>query len=663
MITAIKSNKTPTIPLRWYQEQAVLAVWDFLRSEDEAPCVVLPTGSGKTRVIAELCRQVVEWGGRALVLAHVKELLEQCASTLSTFVAPDIVGVYSAGLNERTTETPIVVAGIQSVAHRPEELGEYHLIIVDEAHLIPPDGSGRYRQFLEAEKTISPQARLVGLTATPFRLGSGWIVKDRANEDENSDKYDRLLDTIIYEVSVSDLIADGTLSLVVSKEAKRSPDFSGVHTTRGDFDEQEIEKVLTGKNVLEAACREIVEKTKERRKTIVFCNRVESARRCAKLLEEFDREHEAVVVDGATSANERAEIVRRFKSEVGDSDLFGTVGKPLKYVCNCGVLTTGFDAPNVDCVALLRPTKSLALYQQMVGRGLRRAPEKADCLVLDFGGNVDRHGPIDLAIPEPTYNDVDKPWKKCCECGAIVRKEFMVCPLCGAEFPRPVYQDRRASDPNAKLRSQASDAAILSELVQEPIVDEYEVLDVEYSIHYKKNASPGDPPTMRVTYLHSEITHPVSEWLCPEHTGWARKRFERWWTSKSKVAPPYSVETCVKYARAGALAKPVTITTTTKPGKRFPDVKWTSFGPLPDFDPRNIKPVEDNFEEEFFVEFNAFAEPKPKEKTCRDCFYWSPDDQNDKYSICTKFGTYGPPEGAGPHCCFEPLREPEELPF
>lgn len=662
MITAIKSNKTPTIPLRWYQEQAVLAVWDFLRSEDGAPCVVLPTGSGKTRVIAELCRQVVEWGGRALVLAHVKELLEQCASTLSTFVDPDIVGVYSAGLNERTTETPIVVAGIQSVAHRPEELGEFHLIIVDEAHLIPPNGSGRYRQFLEAEKTISPQARLVGLTATPFRLGSGWIVKDRANEDENSDKYDRLLDTIIYEVRVSDLIADGTLSAVVSKSARKKPDFSGVKIVRGDYDEQEVERVLRGKNVLETACQEIVELTKDRNKVVVFCTRRESAKRCAKLLRTYDPEVDAEVVDGNTSSGDRANLIKRFKSTEPKLDLFGHEQKDLKFICNVGVLTTGFDAPNVDCIVLLRPTKSLTLYQQMVGRGLRTAPDKADCLVLDYGGNVERLGPIDL--PDPDILQDGKPrWKLCPSCFTFVHTQHAVCPECGAEFPRPVYQDRRASDPNAKLRSQASDAAILSELVQEPIVDEYEVLDVEYSIHYKKNASPGDPPTMRVTYLHSEITHPVSEWLCPEHTGWGRKRFERWWTSKSKVPPPYSVETCVKYARSGALAKPVTITTTTKPGKRFPDVKWTSFGPLPDFDPRNIKPVEDNFEEEFFVEFNAFAEPKPKEKTCRDCFYWSPDDQNDKYSICTKFGTYGPPEGAGPHCCFEPLREPEELPF
>ena len=448
--------------LRWYQEQAVSAVWDYLRStKDGAPCVVLPTGSGKTFVIAELCRQVVEWGGRALVLAHVKELLEQTADKLTRCVAPELVGIYSAGLNERATSTPIVVAGIQSVYTRAKELGEFHLIVVDEAHLIPPAGSGRYRTLLEAEKEVSPKARLVGLTATPYRMGCGWIVKDRADSQDESG-YDRLLDTVVYEAPTSHLIADGTLSTVTSVAARRAPDFSAVHTVRGDFDETEIEKVLSGKNVLESVCQELVDKASARNKVVVFCNRRESARRAAKLIERFDPNHLAEVVDGDTPAGDRADVVRRFKSETGDSDLFGNVGKPLKYVCNVGVFTTGFDAPNVDCVALLRPTKSLALYQQMIGRGLRRAPNKADCLVLDFGGNIDRHGPIDL--PEPAADrrlaPNEKNWKTCGQCGAVVAKFFQVCPMCGAEFPsgRPNPQ----SDPNASLSRRASESAVLA---------------------------------------------------------------------------------------------------------------------------------------------------------------------------------------------------------
>ena len=105
-----RDNETAVV-----SEQAVAAVWDYLRNEKGSPCVVLPTGSGKTPVIAEMCRQVLEWGGRVVVLAHVKELLAQAADKLRRFVNPDDIGLYSAGLNERTTDKPIVVAGIQSV--------------------------------------------------------------------------------------------------------------------------------------------------------------------------------------------------------------------------------------------------------------------------------------------------------------------------------------------------------------------------------------------------------------------------------------------------------------------------------------------------------------------------------------------------------------------
>lgn len=650
--------------LRWYQQQAVDAVWDYLRHKDGAPCVVLPTGSGKTHVIAELCRQVVAWGGRAVVLAHVKELLQQTTDKLALCVDPDLVGVYSAGLDERTTHTPIVVAGIQSVYYRPEELGEFHLVVVDEAHLIPPNGTGRYRKFLTAQKTISPKARLVGLTATPYRMGCGWIVRDKVAEDELSN-YDRLLDTIVYEASVDRLIADGTLSAVISRNARKSPDFSKVKTTRGDFDEGDIEKVLFRKNVLELACHEIAEETADRNKVVVFCNRRSSARKCAALLKNYDPQFDAAVVDGDTSKNDRNAIIKRFKNESVQTDLFGNESKPLKYVCNVGVLTTGFDAPNVDCVVMLRPTKSLALYQQIVGRGLRRAPNKANCLVLDYGGNVERHGPIDLPVVDA---QTARTWKICPACATVVQKGYMVCPICGAEFPKPA--PAQPYDPNAKLTERASGAAILSEQ-EEPVVNEYEIEDVEYAAHYKADAPPNKPPTLMVTYYHHRFGRPVREWLCPEHSGWARRRFETWWSSKSKTRPPHTVETCVLWAQNGALAVPTKIRTKKKPSERFEEIEWLEFSDLPDFDPANIKQKEESdFLDEFVVfdEFSQFsgapAHPAPNSsRSCRDCFHWVPDDLNERDSYCSKFGTHAPPDGAGPNVCFEHQREYEELPF
>lgn len=634
--------------LRWYQEQAVAAIWDYLReTSQKAPCVVLPTGSGKTRVIAELCRQVVAWEGRALVLAHVKELLVQSAETIRAELGADAVGVYSAGLKERATSTPVVVAGIQSAYQRAEELGEFHLIVVDEAHLIPPDGTGRYRTLLEAEKKVSPKARLVGLTATPWRTGCGWIVRDKADDDD----YDRLLDEIVYEVRVSDLIADGTLSNVVSKAAKKAPDFSKVRVKRGEFDEEEIEKILNRKNVLELACREIVDETRERSKVLVFCNRRASADKCARLLAEYDPDVEAAVVDGETSSGERETLVRRFKGMTKEVNLFGIERKPLKYVCNVGVLTTGFDAPNVDCVAMLRPTKSLALYQQIVGRGLRRAPNKSNCLVLDYGGNVERHGPIDCPNPEQSDAAKKARWKKCRECGAIVLLHVATCPLCGTAFPKS------ARDANGGLSGSASTKSILSDgEAPEPKVEEFEIKGVEYEPHWKKDAD-DKPPTLQVKYSRGQFSRPVFEWLCPGHPSkFARDRFESWWKSKSKVDPPTDAETAASWANAGALATPTKIKVVWTPGDRFPRIEWLEFGEIPDFDPATVK----SFEDDFFDDFGAFD---PDSRNCEQCRNWSFDDVDSERGCCSKWGTETPPQGAGPDVCFEEPQPVEDLPF
>ena len=166
------------IQLRPYQSEAVSAVYDHLRCRDDNPCVVLPTASGKTCVIGQICRDAVQqWGGRVLILAHVKELLEQAADKLHA-MAPDLwnqIGVYSAGLKSRDTDHAIIVAGIQSVYRRAAELDRFDLILLDESHMLPPSGEGMYRTFLDDAKLVNPNVRLIGLTATPYRMSSGMI--------------------------------------------------------------------------------------------------------------------------------------------------------------------------------------------------------------------------------------------------------------------------------------------------------------------------------------------------------------------------------------------------------------------------------------------------------------------------------------------------------
>ena len=189
------------LTLRSYQEAAKAAIYDHLRMRDDNPCAVLPTASGKTPLLASICKDTVtKWRGRILVLAHVKELLEQAADKLRA-ICPEVeFGVYSAGLKRRDTENAVIVAGIQSVYKRACELDAFNLIVVDEAHLIPREGAGMYRTFLGDTKVVNPQARVIGLTATPFRLKSGMICGP-AN----------ILNHVCYEVGVKELIRDGYL--------------------------------------------------------------------------------------------------------------------------------------------------------------------------------------------------------------------------------------------------------------------------------------------------------------------------------------------------------------------------------------------------------------------------------------------------------------------
>src|SRR5262245_23554507 len=195
------------LALRPYQQQAVEAVYRYLREHDDNPVVVMPTAGGKTPILATICRDAVQrWNGRVLVVSHVKELLEQAVDKLKA-VCPELpVGVYSAGLNRRDTQQRVIVAGIQSIFRRAAELEAFDLVIVDEAHLIPTDGDGMYRQFLAEAKQVNPQLRVIGLTATPFRLDSGSICGP-----------DHFLNATCYEIGVKELIVSRYLCPLVTK--------------------------------------------------------------------------------------------------------------------------------------------------------------------------------------------------------------------------------------------------------------------------------------------------------------------------------------------------------------------------------------------------------------------------------------------------------------
>jgi len=536
--------------LRTYQEEAVAAVYDHLRTRDDNPCVVIPTGGGKTPVMATICRDAVErWGGRVLILAHVKELLEQSVARL-TDLAPGLwprIGVYSAGLNSRDTEHPVIVAGIQSVYRRARDLGPFDLILVDEAHMIPPDGEGMYRTFLKDAKALNPNVRLIGLTATPFRMKSGLICAP-----------ENLLNHVCYEISVRELIVQGYLCPLVAKGTREEIDTSRLHVRAGEFVANEVHALMDQADRVEAACAEIIEQTRDRRSVLIFASGVDHAWHVAQTLERMGSD--VLTVFGDTRSEERAQIIADFRA-----------GR-LKYLVNVGVLTHGFDAPNIDCVVLLRPTNSPGLYYQCCGRGFRLHPGKANCLILDFGGNVLRHGPVDdLRIKENGKGTGIAPAKKCPECLALIAAGYTTCPQCGHAFPPPQRQEHDR---------QASTAAILS---GEDVISEHVVQNVFYSVHIKRDAPPDHPPSMRVEY-EINLRDWVSEWVCPEHSRYARAKFEQWWKARSAAPVPDTVEEAVRLAEAGALAK--TLAIKTRPEGRYDRIVEYRLGEIPPWPPR-----------------------------------------------------------------------------
>lgn len=532
--------------LRYYQQDAVNSAYQYCQDNPgKNPCIVLPTGAGKTHVIVKICHDVQAWQGRVLVLAHVKELLSQAEQKLRAVDGLD-VGVYSASLKRRDIESDVLVAGVQSVFRRGLELAgsrPFNLVIVDEAHRIPVEGEGMYVQLLNDLKTANPKLRVIGLTATPYRTGDGYVCRD-----------DHFLNDVCYEANIKELIAGGYLCGLVSKRGKSEVDMSGVKVAGGDFVQNEMEARFNEDEKVSQAVAEILRLTESRKKVLVFCCGIAHASDVACHLMEAGQSVRVVSSEHAG----RDKAIEDFRSG------------SCKYLVNVNCLTEGFDATAIDAVVLLRATVSPGLYYQMVGRGLRIDPNKDDCLVLDFGGNVQRHGTIDnLKVKGKKVGggEGEAPVKACPQCETMVHAGLLMCPECGHEFP-PVLPNHEAT---------ASDDSPLATVS----VETWPVTSVGYSLHVKRGGDENAPRTMRVSYYDG--TQVVAdEWVCIEHSGFAYEKAYTWWHMRSNNKMPNKVDEAVQLANAGALVEPTEIKLRRKPGEKFPQIVGYE---LPDKEP------------------------------------------------------------------------------
>lgn len=494
--------------LRDYQEAAIEATFDWWRRGGGNPLIVAPTGAGKSVILAEMLRRMVSgWPGtRAVLATHQKELIQQNFHALTRLWPDAPAGIYSAGLNRRQAGRAITFAGIQTVAKRANEFGFVDILIVDECHLIPRSGATQYQRFIAGLREANPDLKVVGLTATPFRLDSG-----RLDAGEGA-----IFDGIAYDIPIPMLVERGYLAPLVSKSPSFVFDTKGLHTRNGDWIEGEMDARFNTDAVTREAVTEIIGLSGGRKSWLLFCISVDHAENVRDELRR--RGITAEMVTGKTPSTDRARILSDFKA-----------GR-VRAITNVNVLTTGFDAPATDLLAFLRPTQSLGLYMQMAGRALRPADGKENGLVLDYAGNVQRHGPVD-AISVADVGSRKKgdgpgevPGKTCPECKSIVFISQMQCPDCGHEWEAPPIA----------IDGKASTAAIMNMTAED---DWRPVQDFAFARHVKRG---GDgTPSLRVEYLVDGKV--IREFVHIERSGFPRRKAVQWWHTMAGTTPPDSV--------------------------------------------------------------------------------------------------------------------------
>jgi DNA repair protein RadD len=473
--------------LRDYQVKALAALWGYWKAGGGNPLLDLATGTGKSYLIAELCQRFAQRDRRTLILSHIREIIEQDRRAILSLWPQAPVGINSAALGERNLDAPIVLATVQSVFRNPAALGKRDLIIVDEAHLVPHHDDGMFRSTIAGLRALSP-LRVAGLTATPFRLDCG-----RLDEGEG-----RIFDTVVFRYGIAEAIAGGWLSPLVAKGTQREIDVTDVARRGGEFTPGELEAAADQTDIVEAAVAEIVDQGAGRRNAwLCFCCGVDHAYHVRDAV----RRHGVIAetVTGTTPADERKQIIEDFRA-----------GRIL-CLSGCNVFTTGFDVATIDLIAMLRPTLSTGLYIQMLGRGTRKASGKQNCLVLDFAGNVLRHGPVDDACAMVAGSEKTESGpraKRCPECSTLVHAATRICPDCGHEWPSP----------------EPAHAAVASTLA--PLSGEQTWIDV-LNVKFREHVKPGKPPSMRIDFWTGERT--VSDWLAFEHSYGARWHAARKW--------------------------------------------------------------------------------------------------------------------------------------
>ena len=368
--------------LRPYQKNAVESSIDFLKnwSHDDKPIVVAPTGSGKSIVIAYIANEMKE---NVIVLQPSVELLEQNYEKYLSYGGE--ASIYSASKNEKQIGS-VTFATIGSIFKKADEFSHVENIIIDECHLVPPKEDSMYVTFLDGMS----QAKVIGLTATAFRLKkyrNPFSGAPFAQINLLTRERPKFFNRFLHITQIRELYDSGFLCPIKYVPLTWETGRLVVNTNGSEYTDKSIQDELKNQKIIEGI-QDIIKQSiqKGRKHRIVFVFSVEDAKRLS------EKVPESAYVCATTKKKEREQIINDFKS-----------GK-IKTVFNVNVLTIGFDFTALDTIIIARPTMSLALYMQMIGRGIRLHPGKEDCIVVDMCGNISRFGEIEDISYEKDLN-------------------------------------------------------------------------------------------------------------------------------------------------------------------------------------------------------------------------------------------------------------------
>lgn len=541
---------------RDYQIEAVNAIYRYFENGGTGnPVVAMPTGTGKSIVIALFLYSMFQRYARqrVIVLTHVQELIEQNYEKLMTLWPTAPAGVCSAGIGRYETSRNITFGGIGTVAKRAHEFGWIDLILIDECHLVSPQEATQYRKFIAALTEVNPHLKVIGFTATPWRIGQGKIIDDGLFTDICID-----LTTI---QAFNWFIAQGYLMPLIPKRTQLLLDVEGVHMRGGDYVLAELQNAIDREEITEKALREALETCPDRKAWLIFCAGVEHAQHAASIARDLGVS--CMAVHGNLNKNDRRDILEQYKSG------------QLQAVTNNNVLTTGFDYPAIDLIICLRPTQSPILWVQMLGRGTRpvyakgydletyegrmaaiAAGGKENCIVLDFSGNTKSIGPInDPVLPRKKGDKKGDAPVKCCDaCNTWNHASVRHCVFCGADF---FFQ--------TKLKAEASTGELVKGDL--PVVEVFHIDHITYTMYIKA----GRPPSVKVSY-YSKLRS-FNEFVCFEHGDFAGRKAREWWKKRSNEPIPTTTEEALE--RIDRVAVPTHLRVWVN--KKYPEIMQQCF--------------------------------------------------------------------------------------